>query len=302
MQKQNKPPKFHHYVPKTYLKHWLNDSDLVYIYNKKSGKISPSSIDGQYFGKNNLNTITYPDDTKGYWVETAFAELEGKITPVLNKIATSSLSTSGDISYEDKLMLSMFVSAQFWRLPTNADFIATEIENNGFSNLGLLVTNQKSGKKLTAEEASLVYKHISSTDLFQKAYPALMALLYTKQNSNYDNLQNWHFYYQHPGRHLTSDNPIMYTATPTRNSIFRDFLLPISSDVLLVATDKTVDTISPSMSNALNILQVCHANQFIAGNDEGYLREIADIYESKFKEIPLHDVESYVYGEIFSST
>lgn len=301
MSKQSKPPKFHHYVPKIYLKHWLNDSGVVYIYNKKTGKTSPSSIDGQYFGKNHLNTITYPDNTKGYWVETAFAELEGKIAPVLNKIATSSLSTSGDISYEDKLMLSMFVSAQFWRLPANTEFIKAEIENNGFSNMGLSATDRKSGRKLTDEEASSIYKHISSTDLFQKAYPVLMALLCTAQNSNYDNLQNWHFYFQHPGRHLTSDNPIMYTTIPTKNSIFRDFLLPVSSDVLLIATSRAFDAVGPSMSNALNILQVYRANQFVVGNNEGYLREIVDIYESKFKTIPLHDVENYVYREIFDA-
>lgn len=301
MSKQNKPPKFHHYVPRTYLRHWLDDNDLMYIYNKRTGKVSPSSVNGQYFGKNQLNTITYPDSTKGYWVEAAFAELEGKITPVLKKIASSSLTDSSKITYEDKLMLSMFVSAQFWRLPANADFIKSQRKSGDVFNLGLSVIDRKSGQKMSLKDAGSFYEHISSTDLFQKAYPILMALLYTAHNSKYEHLQTWHFYFQSPGFHLTSDNPIMYTMTPTKDSIFNNFILPISPGVLLIATDKSLEEISPSMSNALNILQICHAHQFIAGKDEKYLREIADIYEQDFKTAPLDQVERYVYGEIFGN-
>lgn len=299
MSKKNKPPKFHHYVPKTYLKHWLDDNDLVYIYNKKTGEIKVSSINGQYFGKNHLNTITYPDNTKGYWVEGAFAELEGKITPTLDKVASSFLSNSSQITYEDKLMISLFVAVQFWRLPTNMAFVKNQIDNGNFSSLGLSVISQETGEKLPPDRVVDFYKHIATTDLFQKAYPALRPLLDIKENGTYDNLRHWSFHFQDPGFNFSSDNPILYTSTPDANSIFRNFILPLSPSVLLIAADRQPDTISSNASVGLNILQICHANQFVVGRNEDYLRAVADEYEKNFKTRSLQDIESYVYEDIF---
>jgi hypothetical protein len=47
---------------------------------------------------------------------------------------------------------------------------------------------------------------------------------------------------------------------------------------------------------------MCHANQFVAGADEAYLRVIANEYEQKFKSIPLHDIEEHIYKKIFQAT
>ena len=302
MPKNNKPPKFHHYVPKTYLKHWLDDDSKIYIYNKKTGTIKASSINGQYFGKNNLNTITYPDSTKGHWVENSYSEIEVMMSPVLNKVASSVLSNSGDVTYEDKLMMSLFVSVQFWRLPANDTYINNQIDSGSLSNLGLSATNTETGEKVSDEIASSFYEHISSTDLFRKAYPALRALLDVARSGGYDSLKDWSFYYQSPGFNLTSDNPILYFKEPTQSSIFDNFILPLSPGVLLVAKESPPDSLDSGMSTDLNILQICHANQFVAGTNEAYLRSIVDEYERTFKNIPLHDLEHHIYNKIFQTT
>lgn len=297
---RNKPPRFHHYVPKTYLKHWLDDNELIHIYNKKSDVLKPSSIDGQYFGKNHLNTITYPDGQKAIWVENAFSELEASVSPVLSKIASTKLAQSIDISYDDKLMLSMFVSAQFWRLPANRDFVQHQIEFNDFKSAELSVSSTTSGERLSELESKRLYKEISQTDIFRKAYPILMALITTKKHSNSLNLEKWSFYFQNPGFNLTSDNPILYCKKPDVDTIFSDLILPISPGVLLIASDNPPQELTPKMSNALNILQIRNGNQFIAGNNADYLRTIADMYKESFASKPLHDLENYVYSEIFS--
>lgn len=302
MSKQkNKPPRFHHYVPKTYLKHWLDDNNLIYIYNKKTGEIKASSIKGQYFGKNHLNTITYPNGTKGYWVEEAFAEAESKITPALDKVASSLLSNSKRITFEDKLALSLFVSIQFWRLPTNVDLVKSCIANGDFSSLCLSVVNQETGEKLQPYETVDYYRFIHTTDLFQKAYPVLRALLDMKKHGTYANLQYWSLYFQEPGYNLSSDNPIIYTKTPTIDSIFKNFILSLSPSVLMIATNRQPNILSSSTSINLNILQICHANQFVVGRDRAYLRSVADEYEKSFKTIPLKDIEDYVFKEIFET-
>jgi hypothetical protein len=302
MSKKNKPPKFHHYVPKTYLKHWLDGSGKIYIYDKKTGNIRPSSINGQYFGKNNLNTITYPDDTKGYWVEKSYSEIEGIMSPVLNKVASSVLANSGDVTYEDKLMMSLFVSIQFWRLPVNDAYIDSQIDSGDLMSLGLSAINTETGEKVSSEVARPFYEHISSTDLFRKAYPALRALLDVARDGKYDSLKDWSFYYQSPGFNLTSDNPILYFKKPSQNSIFDNFILPLSPGVLLIAKENPPDSLDSGMSTDLNILQMCHANQFVAGADEAYLRVIANEYEQKFKSIPLHDIEEHIYKKFFQAT
>lgn len=228
--------------------------------------------------------------------------IEGKISPALNKIATSLLSGHGDITHEDKLMLSLFISVQFWRLPVNARLVKNSIENGDFSNIGLSAVNSNTGEKLAASETTSLYSNVASTDLFQKAYPALRSLLDLARVGAFDNLRGWSFYYQHPGFNLTSDNPILYFREPTANSILSNFILPMSPGVLLVSKESPPDTLDPSMSTDLNILQVCHANQFVAGTNEAYLRSLADEYERHFKTIPLGEIEKYIYSKIFNTT
>ena len=298
---KNKPPKFHHYVPRTYLKHWLDDNGKIYIYDKKTGNVRPSSINGQYFGKNNLNTITYPDATKGYWVEKSYSEIEGMMSPVLNKVASSVLSSSGDVTYEDKLMMSLFVSIQFWRLPSNDAYINAQIDSGDFAGLGLSATDAQTGSKVSGEIAQSFYEHVSSTDLFRKAYPALRALLDVARDGKYDSLKNWSFYYQSPGFNLTSDNPILYFNKPSHKSIFDDFILPLSPGVLLISKEYPPDSLNSGMSTDINILQICHANQFVAGTNEAYLRSIADEYEQNFKDVPLDKIEELIYEKTFGS-
>ena len=93
----------------------------------------------------------------------------------------------------------------------------------------------------------------------------------------------------------------MYTTNPDTGSIFRNFILPLSPGVLLIAKDKQPDVINSSAAVGLNILQICHANQFVVGRNEAYLRGVADEYERNFKTAPLKDIENHVYKEIFGN-
>ena len=301
--KPNKPPKFHHFVPKTYLKHWLDDKDLLYIYNKKNHTVTPSSINGQYFGKNHLNTILYPDNTKGYWVEESFAELESTISPALNKIATTNKHefSKSIVTYDDRLHLSMFVSAQYWRLPINKGVINEMIKSGSFASIHSSIRNGKTGEKLPDEEAKKIYELMAKDDFFTKAYPLLLALSRYLKEDACDDLHDWHFYFQEPGFHLTSDNPILYIQEPTVDTVFQDFILPLSPSVLLISSKNPPKEISASLSNALNILQVCHSNQFVAGQNKAFLEDVSELYKESFADKPLEAVERYVFNEIFAT-
>lgn len=257
---------------------------------------------GQYFGKNDLNTITYPDSTKGYWVEQAFADMEGTISPTLNKVATTEHKTSNNITYDDKLYLSMFVSMQYWRLPVNKDTINEMIKSGSFATIHSSICNSKTGQTVSEEDAKKFYDRMSKEDLFAKAYPLMLAVSkYLKKNA-YDDLRYWHFYFQEPGFHVTSDNPILYINNePTTVTVFMDFILPLSPSVLLISSKNPPKEISASLSNALNILQICHSNQFVAGQNKGFLETIAEMYKENFADKPLKAVEQYVFNEIFQS-
>ena len=298
--KPNKPPKFHHYVPKTYLKHWVDDKDLLYIYNKKNHTVKPSSINGQYFGKNHLNTITYPDSTKGYWVEQRFADVESIITPVLNKVATTKLKSSKDITYEDRLYMSMFVSVQYWRLPSNKATIEEMIKSGDFATIHSSIRNSETGEKLLESEAKKIYNRLAKDDFFAKAYPLMLAMSKHLKKDAYEDLHDWHFYFQEPGFHLTSDNPILYIKEPNADTVFKDFILPLSPGVLLISSNKAPEEISGNISNALNILQICHSNQFVAGQNKAFLETISELYKEKFADKPLEAVERYVFNEMFT--
>ncbi len=299
--KTSKPPKFHHYVPRTYLKHWLDKEELLYIYNKKSNTVSPSSIKGQYFGNNHLNTITYPDNTKGYWVEKEFANIEGTISPTLNKLAATTHKTSNRITYEDKLFLSMFISIQYWRLPTNKAKINELINTGSFSTIRSSVINNETGEKVSNDEAKKLYDRLANDDFFAKAYPLLIGMTKHMEKDGYDDLDDWHFYFQEPGFHLTSDNPMLYIKEPTPDTIFKDFILPLSPGVLLISSKNPPNEISAFLSNALNILQICDSNQFVAGQNKGYLEIVSEQYKDNFADKSIESVKKMVLGELFPS-
>ena len=69
----------------------------------------------------------------------------------------------------------------------------------------------------------------------------------------------------------------------------------------MIATNRQPNILSSSTSINLNILQICHANQFVVERDRAYLRSVADEYEKSFKTIPLKDIEDYVFKEIFET-
>ncbi|MDK2899094.1 MAG: hypothetical protein PWQ10_281 [Patescibacteria group bacterium] len=296
----NNPPKFHHFIPKTYLKRWLDDSDLLYIYNKKSHNIKPSSINGQYFGKNHLNTITYPDHTKSYWIEELFADIEGIISPALNKIALTKHKLSKEITYDDRLFISLFVNVQYWRLPINKEVVAKMIKSGSFATIRSSMRDRKTGEKLADEVAKIIYDRISKDKFFEKTYPLMLALSKYLKEDAFEGLHDWHFYFQEPGFHITSDNPILYLNTPTADTVFMDFILPLSPSVLLISSKNPPKEISPKLSNSLNILQICHANQFVAGCNKGYLDAVSNLYNENFSNKPLEAVEQYMFNEIFN--
>ena len=271
--------KYHHYLPQTYLKHFTDESEWLYVYDKTKKEVRKSRTEN-VFGENHLNTITYPDGTKSDWAEQAYSEIETEFGPVLDKIANSEQKATG-ITHWDKLMLSMFVSTQFWRLPINSDFVQKTLENNDFSYIRTQVN--QNGEKVSAEAANQLYTKLIRTDLFRKIYPTMLALVNPLRSDSYEDLHYWHFYYQDPGFYLTSDNPIIYRSNPSADNLFADFILPITPSRILVST-KTAPRESPaSASFTANIKQFHQADRYVAGNNKEYILKVSEYYE-RFKE------------------
>ena len=179
--------KYHHYIPQFYLNYFTDKIGYLYVYDKVKKEVR-KSLPKNVFGKNRLNTIIYPDGTKSDWVEQRYSSIEGIVSPGSKPISTSKQEKTG-ITYMDELFLSMFISMQFWRLPSNKLVIDASMDIHDLSFLGMSL--KKDGKQISEREEKQFYKKIIKTDLFQKAYPLIAGLVRPIKSRSYNDLIDW---------------------------------------------------------------------------------------------------------------
>jgi hypothetical protein len=281
--------KYHHYLPQLYLSYFKDDTGYLYVYDKTAKEIR-KSLPKNMFGKNRLNTVTYQDGIMGDWVERMYSSIETKVAPTLRKVAESKQEDTG-ITYMDRLFLSMFVSIQFWRLPINHAFVEKTMTTNDLSFVGASL--RCNGQKVPDKEARAFYKKMIGTDLFKKTYPMMVALMNPIKSDAYDDLHDWHFMYQDPGFHLTSDNPIIYKTNPQTNTLFKDFILPLMPGRVLVSAHNPPQTLG---SFAVNMQQFHQAERYIAGNNQEYLATLAHYYE-RIIDDERDNIKEYAFGQ-----
>lgn len=289
--KQSTQSKYHHFVPQFYLNYFTDSTGYLYLYDKEKKEVR-KSLPRNVFGKNRLNTITYPDGSKGDWVEGMYSDIEGTVAPVLKKIADSEQQKTG-ITHMDKLYLSMFLSVQFWRLPIHKGLVEKAMKENDLSFIEASI--RKDGKRVSKKEQDEFYEMVSKTDLFKKTYPVMAGVIRPVKNGSYDDLMNWHFMYQDPGFHLTSDNPIIYKDTPVENTIFKDLIFPITPSRVLYSCQNPPQETNNSL--LINLQQFHQAERYVASNHEAYLKELASIYE-RIIESELDKIKSHIFSTL----
>lgn len=106
-QSKNNPSKKHHFLPRHYLRGFVNSEDCFFIYDKQNDNILPKPLtpDAVFF-ENNLNTVTFPEGESSDFLENLYTEIENQSWATLDNIRNSSSKTP--IQLFDKMHLFLF--------------------------------------------------------------------------------------------------------------------------------------------------------------------------------------------------
>lgn len=113
-------PKLHHYVPRFYLKNFLNNRSRLYVFDKTTDKIFPTT-ENSVAAENQFYRLPepVPEGVDPLVIEKNLAAIESSAAIIINKLLSdvdaAELGGRLEISSQDRIILSEFISAQYYR-------------------------------------------------------------------------------------------------------------------------------------------------------------------------------------------
>ena len=166
-QLKNNQSKKHHYLPRKYLRGFVNGQDCFFVYDKQNDKILPQPLspDATFF-ENNLNTTIFPDGKTSDFLENLYTEFENQSWGPLDTIRNSNNKTP--IQLLDKMHLFLFLLFLHWRLPSNIKYVE-ELSKNFFDKdhktLNYFTLKSKNDKAVPKE----IVDKIKNSSAFKKS-------------------------------------------------------------------------------------------------------------------------------------
>ncbi|MGB1563063.1 MAG: DUF4238 domain-containing protein [Sinimarinibacterium flocculans] len=165
-------PKLHHYVPRFYLRHFLDAEDQLWIYDKNTDKVfktTPDRIAAETHFYRLPESLAGGNDPLS--IEKALSHLESKASAVIARMALEAAhrtATEGvALSDEERALLSEFISAQHFRTLELRDLLLFLMEDTGIIEEGMdaqkrmaLHVSVLSGSGLVEELADSIYHSI----------------------------------------------------------------------------------------------------------------------------------------------
>ena len=302
-------PKRHHYVPRFYLKNFVNDKGYLWVYDRQEDTYSEQRPEHTAVQKD-YYTIKDKHGNKDTEIEKLFSMIESKASAVIKKIVSGV-----SINQEDKDNLALFISCQMARVPEYEKRIADATEESMKATGRLLVysveraeeiikqsTKNKSNKGSNTLTPQALFDFIQGGQYkisFSKEWSLGTMLQSAHRLSGYFAKMDWLILYA-PNKHffIISDNP--YTLVPPKDKYLTNSgvgiitpgaqkVIPLSSKVSLVMGDVggryLVKNIRSLWVRNMNINSAQNSSRFIYAKDKELLESIVKV--SRIKEIPI---------------
>jgi hypothetical protein len=269
----------HHYLPRKYLKGFVNEFGSFFIYDKKTGKVFRNSPDNSFY-ESDLNTVTFPDGHSDDFIEAMYSKMESESWECFDRIAISSYKTQ--IAPLDKVSLFYFLLYLHWRLPSNLHFVDALCEKAFESGETLDFLQLKYKKEGQASDE--IKQRVRGDHSFKKVLRLAVPFVpFHKDPLWAEKLSQWRFLYTQDERrfYVVGDNPIitegLHDGDPVR--CLDEFIFPVSGNILLVNTDKPLTNgLPPEFIMLYSMAIFERSSRFVACPDEDFLRTLVDQY------------------------
>ena len=272
----NKISKKHHYLPRCYLKGFTHNGKQLFIYDKQKDEVRPGNIENS-FTLWKRNTVTLPNGDKSDWLETAYGDIESESAYLFPKIINSTPDEQA-YTYLEKLQLSLFIAALLWRVPSMDTATLELLNRDGFKNRKFFLKYPDGWNKADKKRIESL---LLNDPAFKKFYP-LMLIFEPYYGKNYSKfLDDWKFYYHDPGRFFAGDNPAISRATNDPKTILNEFILPLASNRILVASKGKPLKIEREWSLHVDLQLINQAERYVCSNDESFLKAMVGLYKAE---------------------
>lgn len=269
----------HHYLPRHYLKGFINRAGGFYVYDKSEDKIFETNPSAFFF-ENDLNTIPLPAGGSSAFLEDIYTSVENTSWPSLDRIRNSTKETN--IEPLVKMHIFYFLSFMYWRLPSRLA-LTERLADRAFlegDTFDFISIKNKNGA-VPQEVVNLVKDSPSFRKVFRSIIPFAP---FHKDDKWNEQLQNWRFLYtqNQESWFMVGDNPIITRTDNVQDPVrcLDEFIFPISGNILLVNKSLALASSQPPDF----ILQYCFAviersARFVACPDQSFLKAMIATYK-----------------------
>ena len=292
-------PRRHHYLPRFYLENFVNDNGFLSVFDREKN---------EYRFQQPVNTAVEKDmyrfkdveNNDRYDLENAFSRVENDTKAIIDK-----LDNSQKISKEDVDVLSIFLSAQRYRVPrffkTSAeltDKIGKMIAKMNCPSIEqaerLINDSAESGKTISFTPKEL-FDFVHNEDKYKIGVAkegdiSLMTDL-IPQVADYLKSMDWSFYFApKDSLFITSDNPFILVPDDSVDTRFRGYglttpgvmkVFPLSPKTLVVISNKghrvTARKINTKAVRHVNLHIARQCDRFIIAREKILLERIVHL-------------------------
>jgi len=270
----------HHYLPRHYLRGFVDGAGTFFVYDKLRGKIFQSNPDAAFF-ENDLNTVTLPGGSPSDFLEGLYTEMESRAWNSLDSIRQS--TPDAPIALQDKMDLMFFLSLLHWRLPSNAAS-AERLSQRFFgpaNELGFLKIESTTGTAVPGD----IIASIRTSPAWMKTAKAILPFApFFAGDSWHADLASWRFFYpaDESSRFVVADNPIVARGHDDHDPVacLKDFIFPVSGRILLVSRGEGMGKIlPPEFTIQYGTAIIERARRFVACHDRSFLSALVNDHE-----------------------
>ena len=271
--------KKHHYLPRFYLKGFIDSRNEFYVFDKLKEEIRKSKPDNSFYEKYRNTAFGKDKVGKTNILEDMYAQYDSRASSVFREVRNSKLNDPVLTPY-NLAILRLFIINLFWRIPSHDKLLDLLIDTNSFKDLGFQFINKSTGKPIEKNAED----DLKQIEAWRKMYRVIVPHLSSRKEFQKTNYENWKLMYRPQEYNITGDNPIMLYSFEDFSSLNEELLFPISKNILLCNTKKKIPPTLPPKFNVLtDLLILLNSKRFVCCVDKSYLDLVVNKFYSEAK-------------------